>query len=108
MTVDGLSLDHESDVAELGLVQDVEEISLIGGAEHGIERLRIQCLPEIELTDSRVLHLILLLRRTARLRSRIDSAALSICQLWIVLKNAAHVLVLFVHPSGSSPNVRIV
>ena len=108
MAVDGLALDHERDVAELRLVEDVEEVPLIGGAEHGVEGLCVQGLAEIELADPCVLHLILLLRGAACLRSCVDSATLSICQLWIVLKDAAHVLVLLVHSARSGPDVGVV
>ena len=108
MAVDGLALDHERDVAELWLVQDVEEVPLIGGTEHSVESLGVECLAEIELTDSRILHLVLLLRSTACLRSCVNSATLAVCQLWIRLKDVAHVLVTLVHSSRSSPNVRVV
>ena len=108
MAVDGLSFDHECDVAELRLIQDVKEIPLIGGTEHGVESLCIQSLAKVELADSCILHLVLLLRSAASLRGWVDSATLAIRQLWVRLKNVTHVLITLAHSSGSSPNVGVV
>ena len=108
MAVDGLSFDHERDVAELRLIQDVKEIPLIGGAEHGVESLCIQSLAKVELADSCILHLVLRLRSAACLRGCVDSATLAVRQLRICLKNVAHVLVTLGHPCGSSPHVGVV
>ena len=100
MAVNWLSFNHESYVTELRLVQDVQEVLLITGAQNVVKRLCIQRLTQIELTDTLILYLILLLLLRTGLSRPSDPAALIIRHLGRVsLKNTAHVLVTIIHSS---------